>query len=220
MNETCTVGLQLLLNTNIDMAPCNTLWWLWLQVGALEPIRLSRRKWRYAWFCLTWVEVIDVELGFSFSYAKMEKALEDFKHALVLMFLTCKPSFNVLRSEILKSCGFAVTLTINFMDFFHVLVHLKNDQDYLHTWTRERRIVASCKLWLFNSLDFDICKEPSIAAQWIFLPSLPLVLYRLDCLQILTTLFDKFLGTNNFWVFRPFIEQELLELAFVLWWTC
>ncbi|CAI9763515.1 unnamed protein product [Fraxinus pennsylvanica] len=45
--------------------------------------------------------------------------------------------------------------------------------------------------------EFNLEKEPSLAAQWIFLPGLPLHLYRVDCLQILATSFGRYLGMNN-----------------------
>lgn len=55
---------------------------------------------------------------------------------------------------------------ISFMDDFHVLLHLENERDYLRTWAREGRVVAGCQFWLFYwSVDFDLKKEPSVAAQ-------------------------------------------------------
>lgn len=51
-------------------------------------------------------------------------------------------------------------------------------------------------------IDFDVHKEPTTAAQWIFLPGLPLMLYRLDCLQVLATRFGKFLGIDNATLYR------------------
>lgn len=92
---------------------------------------------------------------------------------------------------------------ISFMDKFHVLLHLLNKRDYLHAWATEGRVAVGCQYRLFNwSMDFNVNKEPSVTTQWIFLPRLPLMMYRLDCLKILATRFVKFLGTDNATLFR------------------
>lgn len=58
--------------------------------------------------------------------------------------------------------------------------------------------MGGCTFQLFIwTVDFDVKKEPSIASQWIFLLGLPLLLYRLDCLQTLASRFKKFLGMDN-----------------------
>lgn len=65
-------------------------------------------------------------------------------------------------------------------------------------WAREGRVIDGCTFRLFRwTKNFDLKKEPSIAAQWIFLPSLPMHMYRVDCLSILATRFGRFLGTDN-----------------------
>lgn len=88
---------------------------------------------------------------------------------------------------------------ISFMDAHHVLLHLANEKDYLHAWAREGRVVAGCAFHLFNwNIDLDVQKEPLIEAQWIFLPGLPLLFYRLDYLQI----FGNFLGTDNATIYQ------------------
>lgn len=51
-------------------------------------------------------------------------------------------------------------------------------------------------------MDFDVHKKPSIAPQWIFVPGLPLHLYRLDNLQILASRVGRFLGTDNATIYR------------------
>lgn len=63
---------------------------------------------------------------------------------------------------------------------------------------REGQVVAGCQFQLFNwSVIFKVKKEPTVVAQWIFLPRLPLMLYQLNCLQILAIMFGKFLGIDN-----------------------
>ncbi|XP_035546552.1 uncharacterized protein LOC118348611 [Juglans regia] len=148
-------------------------------------------------------EVINGELGFIFSDLEMEKAAEDLKFALVLKFLSSRPSIDVLRKNIIKTWGFSEVPMISFMNDFHVLLHLANEKDYLHAWAREGRVVAGVPFRLFNwSMGFDLEREPSIEEQWIFLPGLPLHLYRLDCLQSFATRFGNFLGTDNATVYR------------------
>ncbi|XP_035544614.1 uncharacterized protein LOC118348003 [Juglans regia] len=59
--------------------------------------------------------------------------------------------------------------------------------------------LAIIKSWglLEIPTDFDLRKESTLAPQWIFLPGLPLHMYRADFLQILATRFGRFLGIDN-----------------------
>lgn len=142
--------------------------------------------------------MINGDLGFVFSEVEMARATEELKFALVLKFCSKRPSIDALRLQIIKTWGFCEVPMVIFMDEFHVLLHLANEKDYLHAWAREGRFVAGCQFRLFNwSVDFDVNKEPSIAPQWIYLPGLPLHLYRMDCLQILASRFGRFLGMDN-----------------------
>ncbi|KAK3188863.1 hypothetical protein Dsin_028424 [Dipteronia sinensis] len=148
-------------------------------------------------------ELINGDLGFVFSDVEMERAAEDLKYALVLKFLSSRPSIDVLRVQIIKTWGFSDVPMISFMDDRHVLLHLANKKDYIHAWAREGKVVVGCQFRLFNWFaNFDVNKEPSIAPQWIFLPDLPLHLYRLDCLQSFATRFGRFLGTDNATLYR------------------
>ncbi|KAI9184707.1 hypothetical protein LWI28_000187 [Acer negundo] len=62
---------------------------------------------------------------------EMERAIEDLKLALVLKFLSSRPSIDVLRVQIIKTWGFSEVSMINFMDNNHVLLHLANEKDYI-----------------------------------------------------------------------------------------
>lgn len=44
---------------------------------------------------------------------------------------------------------------------------------------------------------FWVNREPTMASFWIFLPRLPIHLYRCDCLQIFVTQFGRYLITDN-----------------------
>lgn len=89
----------------------------------------------------------------------------------------------------------------------------------MHAWARERWVIDGCTFCLFRwTKDFDLKKEPSIVAQWIFLPGLPMHMYRVDCLQILAMRFSRFLGTDNLTLnktkasgARICVEIDLLE---------
>ncbi|CAI9774663.1 unnamed protein product [Fraxinus pennsylvanica] len=84
------------------------------------------------------------------------------------------------------------------MDSSHVLIQLRNEEDFLHTWARKGRSIAGSIFRLFKwTVDFNIHRESSIAPQWIFLPGLPLHLYRVDCLKILASRFGRYLGTDH-----------------------
>lgn len=83
---------------------------------------------------------------------------------------------------------------INFMDDFHVLLHLANEKDYLHAWATKGSVVAGYQFRLFNWwVVFYVKKELPIAPQWIFLLGLQLHLYRLDCLQMIASRFGRIL---------------------------
>lgn len=62
---------------------------------------------------------------------------------------------------------------ISIIDKVHVLLHLANEKDYLHAWTREGTVIASYQFKLFNwSINFHVKIELALAAQWIYLPKL------------------------------------------------
>ncbi|KAI9195370.1 hypothetical protein LWI28_014229 [Acer negundo] len=149
----------------------------------------------------------------------MKRAAKDLKHALVLKFLSSRPSIDVLGVQIIKTWGFSEVSMISFMDNHHVLLHLANKKNYVHVWAREGKVVAGCQFQLFNwSANFDVNKEPSIVPQWIFLPDLRLHLYRQDCLQSFAARFGRFFGTDNAMLYcmratgaRMCVEVDLQE---------
>ncbi|XP_031287891.1 uncharacterized protein LOC116146622 [Pistacia vera] len=141
---------------------------------------------------------IDGELGFVFSESEMVKVAEDLKFALVMKFMRLRHSIDKLRLHVVKNWGLIEIPQISFMDDYHILIHMKNERDFIHGWTREGRSVEGNPFLLFKwTRDFDLKKESPLAPQWIFLPGLPMHLYRRDCLQILATRFGHFLGTDN-----------------------
>lgn len=83
------------------------------------------------------------------------------------------------------------------MEDYHVLVQMASERDFVPGWAREGQIIEGCSFCIFRwTKDFDLHEEPSMAAQWIFLPGLPMHLYRRDCLQILASRFGRYLGTD------------------------
>ncbi|TXG59223.1 hypothetical protein EZV62_013796 [Acer yangbiense] len=141
---------------------------------------------------------INGELGFIFSEMEMVKAEEDFRFALVMKFMRFRPSIDRIRLSVVKTWGLTEIPTISFMDDYHVLIHMKNERDFVHGWTREGRIMEGNSFRLFKwTKEFDVKKESTLAPQWIFLPGLPMHLYRMDFLQILVSHFGRYLGTDN-----------------------
>ncbi|KAJ0103212.1 hypothetical protein Patl1_06268 [Pistacia atlantica] len=128
----------------------------------------------------------------------MVKAAEDLKFALVMKFMRVRPSMDKLCLHVVKNWGLIEIPQISFKDDYHILIHMKNERDFVHGCTREGRSVEGNSFRLFKwTKDFDIKKESPLAPQWIFLPGLPMHLYRKDCLRILVTRFGRFLGTDN-----------------------
>ncbi|KAK1577801.1 hypothetical protein Q3G72_024969 [Acer saccharum] len=80
---------------------------------------------------------INDELGFIFSEMKMVKAEEDFRFALVMKFMRFRPSIDRIRLSVVKTWGLTEIPMISFMDDYHVLIHMKNERDFVHGWTRE-----------------------------------------------------------------------------------
>lgn len=99
-------------------------------------------------------EFINGDLGVVFSNAKIDRVLEDSKFALVLKFLSKRPSIDVLCLKIIQTWGFMEASMVSFMDDFHMLLHLANEKDYLHAWAREGRVVVACQFQLFNWSEF------------------------------------------------------------------
>ncbi|KAK1578171.1 hypothetical protein Q3G72_028139 [Acer saccharum] len=141
---------------------------------------------------------INGELGFIFSEPEMAKAAEDYKFAIVMKFMHARPSIDNIRFSVVKTWGLMETPTISFMDDYHVLIQMKNERDFVHGWTREGRTMEGISFRLFKwTKEFDLHRESPLAPQWIFLPGLPMHLYRRDCLQIFATRFGRYLGTDN-----------------------
>ncbi|XP_035541717.1 uncharacterized protein LOC118344704 [Juglans regia] len=141
---------------------------------------------------------INGESGFIFTNLEMSKAADDFRFALVLKFVRIHPPIEKIRRHIIKSWGLLESPTISFMDAYYVLLRLQTERDFVHAWAREGRLMEGCVFRIFKwTKDFDLHIEPSLAPQWIFLPGLPMHLYRQDCLQILATRFGRYLGTNH-----------------------
>lgn len=162
---------------------------------------------------------VDGQPGFIFSEAEMTKAAEDFRYALVLKFLRSRPSIDVIWLAVVKTWVLLEIPTISLMDAHHVFIKLNSERDFVHAWAREGRVTDGCMFRLFRwTKDFDPKKEPSSIPQWIFLPGLPLHLYRTDCLQILASRFGRVLGIDNATVnktqasgARLCVEVDLLE---------
>ncbi|KAK0595455.1 hypothetical protein LWI29_006801 [Acer saccharum] len=107
---------------------------------------------------------INGELGFIFSEMKMVKVEEDFRFALVMKFMRFRPSIDRIRLSVVKTWGLTEIPTISFMDDYHVLIHMKNEQDFVHCWTREGRIMEGNSFRLFKwTKEFDVKKESPLA---------------------------------------------------------
>ncbi|KAF5450314.1 hypothetical protein F2P56_030677 [Juglans regia] len=141
---------------------------------------------------------VDGEPGLVFTEPEMSTAAEDFRFAIVLKFVRMRPTIDDVRLAIIKSWGLLEIPTVSVMDDYHVLVKMQTERDFMHAWARKGRLIAGSVFRLFRwTKDFDLWKESTLAPQWIFLPGLPLHMYRADFLQILATRFGRFLGIDN-----------------------
>ncbi|CAI9775528.1 unnamed protein product [Fraxinus pennsylvanica] len=114
---------------------------------------------------------IDGDMGFRFTEMEEKKLAEEFRFGLVLKFLTVRPNIDTIRLTINKTWGLREVPMVSFMDSKHVLVQLRNEVDYIHTWAREGRTKAGGNFRLFKwTPDFDLSSESPLAPQWIFLP--------------------------------------------------
>lgn len=127
---------------------------------------------------------IDGEPRFVFTDPEMSKVAEEFHFAFVLKFVHLHPTIDDVCLAIIRSWGLLEILTVmSVMDDFHVLVQLKSERDFIPGWVREGRIIAACVYRLFRwTKEFDLKKESSLAPQWLYLPGLPMHMYRSDCL--------------------------------------
>lgn len=62
----------------------------------------------------------------------MDRVAEDLRFALILKFVLAKPSIVVLRKQFIKTWGFVEVPMISFINNYHVLIHLTNENDYFH----------------------------------------------------------------------------------------
>lgn len=90
-------------------------------------------------------KLLNGELGFVISKVEVDKTTEDLCFSLVLKFTTWRPSIDIVWKQIIKTWGFLEMPMINFMDNYHVLLHLANERDYVHAWAQEGRVVAGCQ---------------------------------------------------------------------------
>ncbi|CAI9769525.1 unnamed protein product [Fraxinus pennsylvanica] len=141
---------------------------------------------------------INGQMGFVFTDQETKKLANDLKFAMVIKFLTTRPNIDELRRAVIKSWGLTDIPFISIMDVVHVLIQLNNEANFFHVWAREERSVTWANFRMFKwSPDFDLKNERSIATQWIFLPGLPMHLYRPDYLWMFATLFGRYMGTDH-----------------------
>lgn len=132
------------------------------------------------------LELTKGELGFIFMDVEVKRLTEDFRYALIVKFLSSRPSIDWIRVTIVKTWGLLEVPVVSHMDALHVLVQMQNEGDFIHAWAREGRLVDGASFGLFKwTPNIDFHRESSLAPQWIFLPRLPLHLHRPDCLHIL-----------------------------------
>lgn len=96
-------------------------------------------------------ELINRELGVSFSDMEIEKIVEDVKYALALKFVVHRPSIELLRQHIFTLWGFLKKPNVLCSMYNkHVLLQLMLKRDYMHSWAREGRMVVGYSFRLFN----------------------------------------------------------------------
>lgn len=98
------------------------------------------------------------------SNTKIDKAAKDMRHALVLQFLSKRPPINILRTQIIKTWKFTVSLRlVSWIDFmFSSISRMKRLFAYMG---EGRTVVAIYQFKLFNLfVDFDIKKDSSFVA--------------------------------------------------------
>lgn len=77
---------------------------------------------------------INGELSFIFTEPEMAKVV---KISIIMKFTRARPSIDNIKLNVVKKWGLLEISMINFMDDYHVFIHMKNEHEFVHGLVRE-----------------------------------------------------------------------------------
>ncbi|KAK4383742.1 hypothetical protein Sango_2748100 [Sesamum angolense] len=122
------------------------------------------------------------EPGIIYSFEETAELAALLKFALASKFSHGFPNLNFLRIRIVK-LGLKGNVTVERLNFKHVLIRLSNEEDFSRIWLRGEWTFDSFHMRVFKwTPNFDPQIESSIAPVWIRLPALPVHLFEKNAL--------------------------------------
>ncbi|XP_077245294.1 uncharacterized protein LOC143885154 [Tasmannia lanceolata] len=145
------------------------------------------------------VEVHSSEPAIYFEESVISAGAEKFKYCLVGKFPRSCPSLACTRDWARQVWKLRGDCTVTLLDAHHVFIRLDNISDMIRIWVRNRWWIDGHLMKVFKwTPKFQPTEaEPSSAAVWISLPSLPIVFFQEDLLFAIASLVGKALSIDN-----------------------
>ncbi|XP_077240763.1 uncharacterized protein LOC143881537 [Tasmannia lanceolata] len=144
------------------------------------------------------VSIYRSEPAIYFDDAFINANAEQFKYCLVGKFPRSWPSLTQIRDWVNKQWKLKGSCSVTFLDSQYVFIRLDNVSDMLYIWKRGTWFVNGhlMKVFKWNPHFHPAEGEPSSAAVWITLPSLPVVLFQEDALISIASLVGRALAID------------------------
>lgn len=134
-----------------------------------------------------------------FEESRIHMGAQKFKFCLFGKFPSTKPSLEKIRYRASKEWKLEGNWSITTLDRKHVFVRLENESDMIPVWPRHRWSVGKHLMKVFKwlptfrstSSSCSSTTEPSVAAVWISLPQLLVVLFQEDFLYKIASLVGR-----------------------------
>ncbi|KAL2235590.1 UNVERIFIED_CONTAM: hypothetical protein Sindi_1291200 [Sesamum indicum] len=131
------------------------------------------------------------EPGIIYSSEETAHLASRLKFTLVGRFSHSLPNLNFLRIRIIR-LGLKGNVTVDRLNFKHVLIRLANEEDFARIWLRGEWTFDSFHMRVFKwTPNFDPKIELAIAPVWIRLPELPVHLFEKNALFTLASKIGK-----------------------------
>ncbi|KAG9444382.1 hypothetical protein H6P81_015722 [Aristolochia fimbriata] len=134
-----------------------------------------------------------------FRQSVIESQAEQLKFCLVGKFPGWRPSLSQIRAWVAAKWKLKGEWSITLLDHRHVFIRLDNEADMLHVWPRNRWFVVGRMMRVFKWFPTFVPYngEPSSAAVWVSLPSLPVAFFQEELLFPIASLAGRVIGMDD-----------------------
>ncbi|KAG9451212.1 hypothetical protein H6P81_011177 [Aristolochia fimbriata] len=134
-----------------------------------------------------------------FQRSLIDSQAEKFKFCLVGKFSQWRPSLSQIRALVSRKWKLQGHCSVTLLDHRHVLIRLDSEEDMIHVWTRNRWVIGGHLMRVFKWFPTFVPskEEPSSAAVWVSLPSLPLVFFQEELLFPIASLAGRVIAVDD-----------------------